>query len=79
MPTPTPTRTPTPTPNQAPGLCRKFADPVNLRRGGGELGGEELGRGTVDEYIQYLRRGGSTGLGSEALNRAREKASLGPL
>ena len=52
---------------------------MNLRRGGGELGGEEQGRGTLDEYTEYLRRGGSTGLGSEALNRAREKASLGPL
>ena len=52
---------------------------MNLRLDGGELGGEELDRGTLDEYIQYLRRPAGAALGSEALNRAREKASLGPL
>ena len=52
---------------------------MNLRLDGGELGGEELDRGTLDEYTEYLRRGGSTGLGIEALNRARKKAGLGPL
>ena len=78
-PNPHPNLSPTPTPNQAPGACRQFADPVHLRLGGGELGGEELDRGTLDEYTEYLRRGGSTGLGSAALNRARKKAGLGPL
>ena len=52
---------------------------MNLRLDGGELGGEELDRGTLDEYTEYLRRGGSTGLGIEELNRARKKAGLGPL
>ena len=52
---------------------------MNLRLDGGELGGEELGRGTVDEYTEYLRRGAGAALGCEALNRAREKAGLGPL
>ena len=61
------------------GVCRKLADPVQLRRGGGELGGEELGKGTLREYATYLRRAGSEGLGSEALNRARKKAMLEPL
>ena len=61
------------------GFCRKLADPVQLRRGGGELGGEELGKGTVDEYATYLRGAGGKGLGSEALNKARKKAMLEPL
>ena len=78
-PAPAPTPTPSPTPNQASGFCKKIADPVNLRLDGGELGGEELGRGTVDEYTEYLRRGAGAALGCEALNRAREKAGLGPL
>eukprot|EP00964_Phaeocystis_antarctica_P040880 scaffold23393_cov57-Phaeocystis_antarctica.AAC.2 len=61
------------------GYCRKIADPVQLRRGGGELGGEELGGGSLDEYATYLRGAGSKGLGCEALNRARKKAGLDPL
>ena len=59
--------------------CRKFADPVQLRRGGGELGGEKLDKGTLNEYLEYLRQPGSNGLGSEALNRARKAALLPPL
>lgn len=61
------------------GFCRKTADPVQLRKGGGELGGEELGRGTIDEYAAYLGQVGSEGLGSEALNKARKQAGLDPL
>ena len=56
--------------------CRKFADPVQLRRGGGELGGEKLDKGTLNEYLEYLRQPGSKGLGSEALNKARKTAGL---
>ena len=59
--------------------CRKFADPVQLRRSGGELGGEKLDKGTLNEYLEYLRQPGSNGLGSEALNRARKAALLPPL
>ena len=48
--------------------------------GGGELGAEEQGRGTtLNDYTEYLRRGAGAALGSEALNRARAKAGLGPL
>ena len=59
-------------------FLRKAADPVQLRRGGGELGGEER-CGTVGEYMKYLRGVGSQGLGIEALNKARNKAELDPL
>ena len=58
---------------------KKIPDPVQLRRGGGNgPGGEELG-GTVNEYLAYLGRVGSEGLGIEALNRARKAAGITPL